>query len=87
VADERNPQQQAPDGDEVEDLDVPTDEAEDVKGGLTDFHFTKKIDKSSSLIAPDPFAAPSPVTRHLAGDAGDRTAAAGGRRCPHPGRW
>jgi type VI protein secretion system component Hcp len=35
---------------EPEDLDVPTEEAEDVKGGkvvLQDFSFVKKVDKAS----------------------------------------
>jgi type VI protein secretion system component Hcp len=42
--------QQRPAAEEVEDLAVPAEEAEDVKGGLSDFHFTKKIDKSSPSL-------------------------------------
>jgi type VI protein secretion system component Hcp len=35
---------------QVDDLEVPSEEAEDVKGGLSDFQFTKKIDKSSPTL-------------------------------------
>ncbi len=38
---------------EVEDLDVPPEESDDVKGGkaqLQDFHFTHRVDKASPTL-------------------------------------
>src|SRR4051812_40495165 len=59
MSDERNPHESGPKdqdrraADEVEDLEVSSDVAEDVKGGkagLSDFTITKKFDKSSPSI-------------------------------------
>ena len=49
---ERDEQKGEQENAQVDDLDVPPEEAANVKGGkvqMQDFHFTKKVDKSSPL--------------------------------------
>ena len=51
--DEQKGEQKAEEHTRVEDLDVPPEEADDVKGGkaqFQDFHFTHTVDKSSPIL-------------------------------------